>query len=108
MAHRLREPLPRLNDPPHLEARNMTRASFEGVGVRPREHEEGELTKMIEQYTSQVPSGFYLSLAIGSIGLSAFLRLSKRHHDALFVGQWVTAFMLMGIYNKLVKLEGSD
>jgi len=86
----------------------MTQAVFEGVGVRPREHEEGQLTKMIEQYTSQFPSGFYLSLAFGSMGLSLFLRLKKRDDDALFVGQWVTAFLLMGLYNKLVKLEGSD
>ena len=63
---------------------------------------------MIEQYTSQFPSGFYLSLAFGSMGLSLFLRMKKREHDALFVGQWVPAFLLIGIYNKLVKLEGSD
>ena len=86
----------------------MTQAVFEGVGVRPREHEEGEITKMIEQYTSQVPSGFYLSLAFGSIGLSLYLRLNKREHDAMFVGHWAPAFLLIGIYNKLVKLEGSD
>ena len=86
----------------------MTEAFFEGVGVQPREHEEGQITKLIEQYTSQVPSGFYLSLAIGSIGLSLLCRLKNRDRDALFVGQWVTAFMMMGLYNKLVKLEGSD
>jgi hypothetical protein len=86
----------------------MTRAVFEGVGVRPREHEEGEVTKLLEQYTSQFPSGFYLSLALGSMALSLYLRMNKREHDALFVGQWVPAFLLIGMYNKLVKLEGSD
>jgi hypothetical protein len=86
----------------------MTRAVFEGVGVRPREHEEGETTKRIEQFTSQVPSGVYLSLAFGSAGLSLLLKLRGREHDALFVGQWVPALLLMGLYNKLVKLEGSD
>jgi hypothetical protein len=86
----------------------MTQAVFEGVGVRPREHEEGQITKMIEQYTSQVPSGFYLTLAFGSMGLSLLCRLNRRDRDALFVGQWVTAFLMMGLYNKLVKLQGSD
>ena len=86
----------------------MTSAVFEGVGVRPREHEEGTTTKMIEQYTSQVPSGFYLALAIGSVGLSLYLKTKGRDRDAVFVGQWVPTILLMGLYNKLVKLEGSD
>ena len=86
----------------------MTQAVFEGIGVRPREHEEGQITKLLEQYTSQFPSGFYLSLALGSMALSLYLRMQKREHDALFVGQWAPAFLLIGMYNKLVKLEGSD
>jgi hypothetical protein len=86
----------------------MTEAVFEGIGVRPREHEEGEITKLLEQYTSQFPSGFYLSLALGSMALSLYLRMSKREHDALFVGQWAPAFLLIGMYNKMVKLQGSD
>jgi hypothetical protein len=86
----------------------MTEAVFEGIGVRPREHEEGEITKLLEQYTSQFPSGFYLSLALGSMALSLYLRMRKREHDALFVGQWAPAFLLIGMYNKMVKLQGSD
>ncbi|MDG3005053.1 hypothetical protein [Paludisphaera mucosa] len=86
----------------------MTEAVFEGVGVKAREHEEGFGTKLIEQYTSQVPSGFYLGLAFGSVGISLALKLSGRDRDAQFVGQWVAPFMLMGLYNKLVKLQGSD
>jgi hypothetical protein len=42
------------------------------------------------------------------MALSLYLRMNKREHDALFVGQWAPAFLLIGIYNKLVKLEGSD
>ena len=86
----------------------MSQAVFEGVGVRPREHEEGQLTKAIEQYTSQIPSGFYLTLAFASIAGSLALQMSGRNRSALFVGQWVAPFMLMGLYNKLVKLQGSD
>jgi hypothetical protein len=86
----------------------MASAKFEGIGVQPREHEEGPLTKQIEQYTSLVPSGFYLSMAFGSMGLSLYLKLRRRDQDAHFVGQWVPAFLLLGLYNKLVKLHGSD
>lgn len=70
---------------------------------------EGEVTKKIEAVTGKVPSVGYLSLAIGSMALSAGIAiLSRRKSLANFVGLWVPSFMLMGIYNKLVKLEGSD
>jgi len=84
------------------------RATFEGMSVAPHEHEEGTLTKTIEHYTSQVPSGVYLSLAIGSIGVSALLHLAGRKQDSQFVGHWVPTILLLGLYNKLVKLQGSD
>ena len=58
--------------------------------------------------TIQVPSGTYLSLAIGSIGLSLALQLTGRKHAATFVGQWVPTILLLGLYNKLVKVAGSD
>lgn len=77
-------------------------------GVAPREHSEGTLTKQIESYTSRVPSGVYLSLAVGSIGLSALLHLAGRKNDSQFIGHWVPTILLLGLYNKLVKLEGSD
>ncbi len=88
----------------------MTRAAFENAasGVASHEHEEGGVTKAIEHYTSQVPSGTYLSLAIGSIGLSALLKLAGRDRDAQFVGHWVPTILILGLYNKLVKLHGSD
>jgi len=76
--------------------------------VTPHEHKEGEVTKAIEHYTSQVPSGTYLSLAVGSIGISLTLRLLGQKHAANFVGQWVPTILLLGLYNKLVKIEGSE
>lgn len=32
----------------------------------------------------------------------------EKKHEALFVGQWAPTFLLLGIYNKMVKLQGSD
>ena len=77
-------------------------------GVAPHEHSEGAVTKAIEHYTSQVPSGTYLSLAVGSIGLSLGLRLLGHKQAAIFVGQWVPTILILGLYNKLVKVEGSE
>jgi hypothetical protein len=76
--------------------------------VAPHEHPEGTITKAIEQYTSAVPSGVYLSLALGSIGLSAVLKMSGRDKGAQFVGHWVPTILILGLYNKLVKLHGSE
>lgn len=76
--------------------------------VRPGQHKEGEFTKAIEYYTSQVPSGAYLSLAVGSIGLSLALRALGQKNASQFVGHWVPTILLLGLYNKLVKVEGSE
>lgn len=70
---------------------------------------EGKITRELENATSKIPSGSYLSLALGSMALSAALAaFSKKKSMANFVGLWVPTFMLVGIYNKIVKVEGSD
>jgi len=72
------------------------------------EHREGPVARAIEEQTAKLPSDTFLWAAFGSIGLSLALKLGGRRHDALFVGQWAPTFLLLGIYNKLVKLHGSD
>ncbi|WP_435007122.1 hypothetical protein P12x_004500 [Tundrisphaera lichenicola] len=76
--------------------------------VAPHQQGEGEVTKAIEYYTSQVPSGTYLSLAVGSIGLSLALRMMGQKQAATFVGQWVPTILILGLYNKVVKVQGSE
>jgi hypothetical protein len=39
---------------------------------------------------------------------SAILKIAGRDEWALFVGQWAPAFLILGVYNKLVKQHGSD
>jgi hypothetical protein len=39
---------------------------------------------------------------------SLTLKAFKKDHLALFVGQWAAPFLLLGIYNKIVKVEGHD
>lgn len=72
------------------------------------EHREGPIARAIETQTAKLPSDTFLWAAFASIGLSLALRLTGRSHGALFVGEWAPTFLLLGIYNKLVKLHGSD
>ena len=69
---------------------------------------EDRVTGAIERQTSLVPSSLFLGLALGSMAVSAVLKLSGKNHWALFIGQWAAPFLIMGSYNKMVKQHGSD
>ncbi|WP_423149621.1 hypothetical protein [Rubrolithibacter danxiaensis] len=71
-------------------------------------HTEGPVAKAIEEQTAKLPSDTFLWLALGSMGVSLTLQLLKQKNKSLFVGQWAAPFLLLGLYNKLVKLEGHD
>jgi hypothetical protein len=72
------------------------------------EHSEGPVARAIEEQTAKLPSDTFLWLAIASMGVSLSLQLLGVKHKSLFIGQWAPSFLLLGIYNKLVKLEGHD
>ncbi|MCJ8164193.1 hypothetical protein MKJ04_05015 [Pontibacter sp. E15-1] len=72
------------------------------------DHKEGKVATAIEEQTSKIPSDVFLWAAFGSMGISLTLKLMKKDKNALFVGQWAAPFLLLGLYNKLVKLEGHD
>jgi hypothetical protein len=72
------------------------------------EVQEDQITAAIEKCTAQVPSSVYLGMALTSMAVSLGFSAAKKPHAALFVGQWAAPFLLIGIYNKLVKLHGSD
>ena len=56
----------------------------------------------------KLPSSVFLGVALVAIlGFVAF-KAAKKHPEALFIGQWVAPFLLLGIYNKMVKQHGSD
>jgi len=71
-------------------------------------HREGPVARDIEQKTAKVPSDVFLWAALGSMGVSCMLKCFGKKHDALFVGQWAAPFLLLGVYNKLVKVAGHD
>jgi hypothetical protein len=72
------------------------------------EAQEDQITAAIEKCTSQVPSSVYLAFALVSMAVSLGFQVAKKQHSALFVGQWAAPFLLLGVYNKLVKIHGSD
>jgi hypothetical protein len=77
------------------------------TGAR-EEHREGSVARSIEQQTAKLPSDLFLWAAFGSIAGSLAFNVSGKSHAALFVGQWAPTFLLLGMYNKLVKLHGSE
>lgn len=52
--------------------------------------------------TDNIPEETWYWLALGSIGLSAGLRLTGRAHWSLFVGQWPPTFILFALYHRLI------
>lgn len=71
-------------------------------------HAEGSVARGIEHYTAQMPSDWFLWAAGASVLGSLTLRCLGDKDGSQFVGQWVAPFMLLGVYNKIVKVAGSD
>ena len=72
------------------------------------DHNEGPVAKAIEEQTAKLPSDVFLWSALASMGVSLGLKIAGHKHTALFLGQWAAPFLLLGIYNKIVKTEGHD
>lgn len=72
------------------------------------EKREGKVAKTIEEQTAKLPSDAFLWTAVGCMTASLTLKLLKQDQMALFIGQWVPSFLLFGIYNKIVKVQGHD
>jgi len=72
------------------------------------EQREGPVARQIERQTARLPSDTFLWAAFASMAASFGLQLYGRKQESLFVGQWAAPFLLFGIYNKLVKVAGSD
>ena len=72
------------------------------------DHSEGRIARAIEDQTARLPSDTFLWAALGSIALSLGLQLMGKQKESNFVGHWAPTILILGLYNKLVKLEGSD
>ena len=69
---------------------------------------EGPVAKAIEGQTAKLPSDLFLWSALGAMGISLVLKIAGKKHEALFIGQWAAPVLILGLYNKLVKVEGHD
>jgi len=74
----------------------------------PQQHAEGRVARSIEKQTAKLPSDLFLWGALGSIAVSFGLEVAGNTEKSRFVGQWVAPFLILGLYNKLVKVAGSD
>ena len=72
------------------------------------EHREGVVARSIETQTAKLPSDLWLWAAFGSIAASLTFQITGKKENALFVGQWAPTFLILGLYNKMVKLHGSE
>ncbi len=90
----------------------MSQATFMDTsterGAHVGEHGEGTIAKMIEEQTAKLPSDLFLWAAGGSIVGSLIFQLAGDDRKAIFVGQWAPTFLILGLYNKLVKVAGSE
>lgn len=74
--------------------------------VSPRVSGEGEVSEKIQEQTARIPAAGFFGLAVGSMLVSAGLAFIAQRRDlANFVGLWAPSLLLMGVYNKLVKME---
>ncbi len=71
-------------------------------------YREGPAARAIEEQTARLPSDLFLWAGLGSIGLSLALEIAGKKEKANFVGHWAPTFLILGVYNKMVKLHGSD
>ena len=66
----------------------------------------GKTIRMIEHTTASIPSGAFLALAGGAVAGSLALKLMGRNKTANFVGESIPAILMLGLYNKMVKVLG--
>ncbi len=75
--------------------------------VRP-EHTENSLTRVLEQQTAKIPSHVFLAASLSAMAASLVFEAQNNQRASRFVGMWVAPLLVMGVYNKLVKVLGSS
>ncbi len=73
-----------------------------------REQQEGPVARSIERQTSKIPSDFFLWAGVASIATSLGFMVAGKKQVANFIGQWAPTVLLLGLYNKVVKVAGHD
>ena len=76
--------------------------------TREGSHAEGPIARAIESQTARLPSDLFLWAAVGSILGSLSFRLLGNRDASQFVGQWAPTLLVLGLYNKIVKVAGHE
>ena len=69
---------------------------------------EGRVAKTIESQTSKLPSDVFLWTALSALGVGFALQLRERRDAGVIVSQMAPVLLILGLYNKLVKVLGSE
>jgi hypothetical protein len=69
---------------------------------------EDQFTKSIERYTAAIPSSAFLTVAVAAMAVSLAAQLAGGGKWGNFIAQWAPTWLMIGLYNKMVKLEGHD
>ncbi len=72
-----------------------------------QENTDGIVARTMETQTAKLPADIFLWGALGSIGISLYFEITGSGDKSRFVGQWVSPFLLLGVYTKLVKMMNS-
>jgi len=72
------------------------------------DHTEGIVARSIEEQTAKLPSDTFLWASLGAMATSLIFQSLGKKEESLFVGQWAPTFLILGLYNKIVKELGSD
>jgi hypothetical protein len=87
-----------------MDTNTMTRTAHNESAAQT----EGRVAKAIENQTAKLPSDVFLWAAFGSMAASLALQMLGKKDQSNFVGQWAPTLLILGLYNKLVKVAGSD
>ena len=87
---------------------STTSRGHDEAGREAEQHSEGAVARAIENQTAKLPSDVFLWAAGASIGGSLLLQMMDKKEQSIFVGQWAPTLLILGLYNKLVKVAGSD
>jgi hypothetical protein len=76
-------------------------------GSYPKDHGYNT-SNAIEQCTSKLPTDTFLWAALGSVVLALGLQATGHRGKANFVAHLAPTFLLLGVYDKMVNLNGPD
>lgn len=93
---------------PHDEnpARTSSLEAYRPAPIDRPEHADGSFTRVIEQQTAKIPSPVFLVASFLAMTASVTFELTGRRRLSRFVGMWAPTLLIMGVYNKLVKIFG--